>query len=162
MDRDRSPPTIHASCVLVGEAGILIRGPSGSGKSSLARALVAEARHAGRFAALVADDRVRLMARHGRLIAEVPEAIAGAIEIRGIGIVNVDFERTCVVRLVVDCEPEYPERMPAEADTKDTLCGVFLPRLRLCGTAAKAPDILELLMNGHAFRHLIDDEMMNC
>jgi serine kinase of HPr protein (carbohydrate metabolism regulator) len=85
--------TIHASCVLVGRNAVLIRGPSGSGKSSLALALI-EAGRAGKIPPswLVADDRVYLAAAHGRLVARAPETIQGKIEVRGTGIREVTSE----------------------------------------------------------------------
>ncbi|CAH1678663.1 Hpr_kinase_C domain-containing protein [Hyphomicrobiales bacterium] len=144
----------------MGECGILIRGPSGSGKSTLARQLVADARRDGRFAALVADDRVKLIPAGGRLIAEVPAPIAGMREVRSIGIVKVDFEPACIVRLVVDCEKAYPARMPDPAAQRADICGIVLPRLSLCGSAAIALDVLDFLMTQHAFSGFVDDEMM--
>jgi serine kinase of HPr protein (carbohydrate metabolism regulator) len=89
--------TIHASCVVIGEAGILIRGGSGSGKSTLARELVHAAAASGRFARLVSDDRTHVAARNGRLVARVVEAIAGRLEARGAGIFAVAHEpsRSC-------------------------------------------------------------------
>ncbi|CAH1656818.1 MULTISPECIES: HPr kinase/phosphatase C-terminal domain-containing protein [unclassified Chelatococcus] len=152
--------TVHASCVVVGECGVLIRGPSGSGKSTLARRLVADARRDGRFAALVADDRVKLTPTGGRIIAEVPPRIAGMLEVRSIGIVKVAFEPACIVRLVVDCEKAYPARMPDPAAQRADICGIVLPRLSLCGSAAISPDILDFLMTQHAFSGFVDDEMM--
>lgn len=152
--------TVHASCVVVGEAGILIRGSSGSGKSTLARRLITEALRDGHFAALVADDRVRVIPCNGRILAEAPAAIAGMIEVRGLGIVKVNFEPACVVRLVVDCEEAYPERMPDPAAQRAEISGIELPRLRLCGSAAIATDILAFLMTGNAFSGLVDDKMM--
>jgi len=150
----------HASCVVIGEAGVLIRGPSGSGKSRLARDLITEARRAGRFAALVADDRVVLHPCGDRLVAETPPRLAGLLEIRGFGIVVVDYEPTTVIRLVVDCEEEYPPRMLERRDRTVDVHGIVLPRLRFCGAAAKALDILEFLIVQPAFRGTRCDEMM--
>ncbi|MFC7395966.1 HPr kinase/phosphorylase [Chelatococcus sp. GCM10030263] len=155
-----SIPTTHASVVLVGEAGVLIRGASGSGKSRLAREIITEARRAGRFAALVADDRAILRAEGGRLVAETPAALAGLLEIRGLGIVTVDFEPAAVIRLVVDCEEEYPPRMREEGDQRVDVHGIVLPRLRLCGSAAKALDVLEFIAVQPAFPVTACDEMM--
>ena len=61
-------PTVHATAIVIGETGVLIRGRSGSGKSSLALALVARVRLAGGFAAFVADDRVALAPAGGRSV----------------------------------------------------------------------------------------------
>ena len=66
------PSNVYASAVLVGERGVLIRGAAGSGKSSLALALIAADPAATR---LVADDRAVLEAAGGRLLASVPEAM---------------------------------------------------------------------------------------
>jgi HPr kinase/phosphorylase len=82
----REPETIHATCVLIGEAGILIRGEAGSGKSTLARQLIHDARQKNLFASLVSDDRTWIVERHGRLLARVVESIAGLIEVRGAGL----------------------------------------------------------------------------
>jgi HPr Serine kinase C-terminal domain len=122
--------TVHASCVLVGEAGILIRGAAGAGKSTLARALVRAAVASGRFACLVSDDRTRLASRHGRLLAQSIRAIAGRIEVRGAGILPEPCEAAVVVRLIVDLWSEDPPRLPEAEDAVATVCGVTLPRLR--------------------------------
>lgn len=122
------PANLHGTVVLVGADGILIRGASGSGKSRLALDLVERARAAGRFAALVADDRVDLTAAGGRLVARVPAVLAGLVEIRGFGIAPVDFEPAAVIRLVVDLGPEEARMPPPEALTTDIL-GVRLARL---------------------------------
>jgi HPr kinase/phosphorylase len=122
--------TVHASCVVVGEAGVLIRGAPGTGKSTLAWNLTERARLGGRFAALVSDDRTQLRNRHGRLIASPVPAIAGYIEARGAGIVTVVHEPGVVVRLVVDLAAAAPARMPEPADSAAHICGVMLPRLQ--------------------------------
>jgi energy-coupling factor transporter ATP-binding protein EcfA2 len=118
--------TVHASCVVLGEAGVLIRGPSGSGKSQLARRLVSA--YPG-FARLVSDDRVRIEVRHGRLVARSVPATAGTLEIRGLGLMQAAFEPAAVVRLVVDALPGPADRLPDEADARAYVCGVALPRI---------------------------------
>jgi serine kinase of HPr protein (carbohydrate metabolism regulator) len=122
--------TIHAGCVVLGEAGILIRGPAGSGKSTLARALVTATRAQGRFARIVSDDRTRIAAAHGRLIARPVAAIAGRVEVRGIGILPVAHEPGAVLRLVVDCTAEEPARLPEPEDNTVSLCGIVVSRIR--------------------------------
>ena len=72
-----SPQTIHATTIVLGEAGILIRGDAGSGKSTLARKLIGDACARRLFARLVADDRSRIEERHGRLLARGVEAVVG-------------------------------------------------------------------------------------
>ena len=105
---------IHASAVAIGEAGVLIRGASGSGKSRLALALIAGARAAGVFARLIGDDRIRLERGNGRLIARGHPLILGQIEQRGAGILRTPFIAAAVVRLVVDIVPaDKAARHPA-------------------------------------------------
>src|ERR1044071_4091796 len=96
-------PSIHASAVLVGARAVLIQGPSGSGKSQLALALLEAARSGTLpFARLVADDRAEIAALHGRLLVRPAPALAGMIEVRGVGIRRVPYEAVAVVGLLVD------------------------------------------------------------
>jgi serine kinase of HPr protein (carbohydrate metabolism regulator) len=120
--------TIHASCVLVGPRAVLIRGPAGSGKSRLALTLIDAGRSGVLPAArLVADDRVRLFATHGRLIAAAPDATAGLIEVRGLGIRRLRHEPRAVVGLVIDLGQKEAERLPSTPERVE-LAGVVLPR----------------------------------
>lgn len=131
MSDDGASTTVHASCVLLGEAGVLVRGPPGSGKSSLCLALLDRAGLEGRHARLVGDDRIRLEAHHGRLVARPHPALMGLIEIRGHGLRRlVAHAEAAVLRLVVDLI-ETAERMPAERPATERLLGVELPRLSL-------------------------------
>jgi HPr kinase/phosphorylase len=120
--------TLHASCIVAREAGILVRGPSGSGKSALARQIVLDGEHLGRFARLVSDDRVQIESRNGRLVATALPAIAGTLEVRGMGLLTVPYERSAIVRLIVDLT-ENPPRLPEGAECRTVLCGVLLPRV---------------------------------
>lgn len=132
--------TIHATCLLVGEEGVLIRGEPGSGKSALARQLLAFAGRDGLFARLVADDRVRLTLRHGRLVARPVPAVAGMLEVRGLGLASVPHEPAAIVRLVVDMQATPPDRLPGPAFGHACLLGVALPRI-----AAQAVGAAELV-----------------
>jgi HPr kinase/phosphorylase len=134
-------PTVHASCVLAGRSAVLIRGPSGSGKSRLARALI-EAGRNGTLppVRLVADDRVHLFAAHGRLLAAAPAQIEGNIEMRGFGIQDVDHEPLALVGLVVDLAAADADRMPEAAAGTVEISGVTLSRLPVAtGTDALPP-----------------------
>lgn len=125
--------TAHATCVVLGEAGVLIRGASGAGKSSLALALLERARLAGRFAALVADDRVRLERHHDRLVARPHPRLAGLIEVRSLGIrqaadLGCEALGACVARLAVDLVEANP-RLPEATAGPARILGLDLPRL---------------------------------
>ena len=138
------PASVHACAVLLGARAILIRGPAGSGKSRLALALI-QATNAGRlpFARLIADDRVRLEAHHGRLLARAPETIAGLIEVRGLGIRRVAHEPVAVVGLVVDLAAPDSERLPASQ--KAAIDGIALPRLAVASGVDPLPAVLAWL-----------------
>ena len=127
-----APLTVHASAVAVGEVGILIRGPSGSGKSSLAFSLLVLAAQGGSFARLVGDDRIELDRCNSRLIARGHAAIRGMVELRGQGIIRLAYEPAVVVGLVVDLLPVVELiRYPDPENRQVELCGVKLPRLAL-------------------------------
>ena len=85
---------VHANVVVVGEAGVLIRGPSGSGKSQLSIALIDEAEARGAYAALVADDRAHLSIEHGRLVARGAPGFEGVLEQRGEGLIRLKESMT--------------------------------------------------------------------
>jgi HPr kinase/phosphorylase len=122
--------SIHASAVLVGDRAVLIRGPSGSGKSRLAFDLVLAGR-AGQIppAVLVGDDRLHLEVLQGRLVVRPARELAGLIEIRGLGIRRCDFAERAVVDLVVDLFAADAERLPAPDALFATISGVILPRI---------------------------------
>jgi HPr kinase/phosphorylase len=75
--------TIHATTVSLDGRGVILRGPSGSGKSDLALRLINEG------ALLVADDQTILFVESGRMMAQPPAEIAGKMEVRGVGIVKM-------------------------------------------------------------------------
>ena len=121
--------TVHAACLVLHEAGLLIRGESGSGKSSLALGLLDRAASAGLHAGLVADDRTKLEERHGRLIARAHPAVAGLVEIRGFGIRRAaTTHEAAVIRLVIDLVAERT-RCPEPTCETVTILGIELPIL---------------------------------
>jgi len=97
---------LHATCVSYGQSGLLITGKSGSGKSSLALALMAFG------AELVADDRVQLQSRDDALVATCPAAIKGMVEARGVGLLAAKPRDMAIVRLMVDLDQIEAERLP--------------------------------------------------
>lgn len=142
-------PTVHASAVLAGARAVLIRGPAGAGKSQLALALIAAAQ-AGllRFARLVGDDRVRLEPHHGRLLVRPAAALAGLIEVRGLGIRRLDHEPVAMVGLVVDLAASDADRLPPPRDT--VIAGIKLPRLAVAAAAMALPSVLAVLRSPEA------------
>ena len=141
---------MHASAVLVGARALLIRGPSGSGKSRLAFDLI-EAARAGAllFAKLVADDRVHLEPAAGRLLARPAQALAGLIEVRGLGLLRLAHEPSAVVGFVVDLAAADAERLPPPEPRQIEIEGIFLPRLAVAPGAAALPAVLALLTSPH-------------
>ncbi len=138
------PATIHASAVLTGRNAVLIRGSAGSGKSSLAYALI-QAAETGliRFARLVGDDRVHVEAAHGRLLVRPAETLAGLIELRGLGIRRVPFEPLAVVGLLVDLDAADAERLPPSGES--SLAGIALPRLAVAPRRKALPMLIAAL-----------------
>ncbi len=138
--------TVHASAVLVGSRAVLIRGPSASGKSQLALELLEAARTGVlRFAKLVADDRVHLEAVSGRLLARPPEALAGLIEVRGVGLLRVAHEPCAVIGMVVDLAAPDAGRLPTADQRRTEINGIGLPRLPVAADFAALPGVLAQL-----------------
>jgi serine kinase of HPr protein (carbohydrate metabolism regulator) len=135
------PPTIHASAVLVGARAVLIQGPSASGKSRLALALLQAAdRGALPFVRLIADDRAQVEAAHGRLLVRPAPALAGLIEVRGLGIRRLPHEPVAVVGLLVELGLAKTERLPDPAGRRGQVAGIELPRLAVAaGSDALSP-----------------------
>ena len=120
-------PNIHATGVLLDRHGVLIRGPSGHGKTLLALCLLDRFALLGKPAALVGDDRLDLEPTPAGLIMTPPPLLRGKIELRGRGILDRPFEASAPVHLVVDLVEEL-ERMPEESAFLTELCGLALPR----------------------------------
>jgi HPr kinase/phosphorylase len=138
-----APATIHASAVLAGARAVLIRGPAGSGKSRLALNLIQAAWNGQlMFARLVADDRVHVEAAHGRLVARPAAALAGLLEVRGLGIQRLPYEPLAVVSWVVDLGVEAPARIPDDADAHAIIAGVRIPRLAVAPGCDPVPMVL--------------------
>lgn len=129
---------IHATAVAcrtpAGWRGVLIQGPSGVGKSDLALRLI------GQGWRLVADDWTHLWASDGALYAGAPTAIAGRIEVRGLGIVAVPIQPLARIVLAVSCTHEAVERLP-EAETW-AWQDVAIARLRLDPRPASAGQVV--------------------
>jgi HPr kinase/phosphorylase len=129
--------TIHATCVAIGQRGVLLRGDSGSGKSDLALRLIDEG------AMLVADDQVVVTVRDGGLEASPPQALAGLIEVRGFGIVRLPYRAPVMLGLVATLvDRRDVPRMPEPDRTE--IAGIALPHLLLAPFDASAVAKLKL------------------
>lgn len=117
-----APHLVHGTCVALAGRGVLLRGPSGSGKSDVALRLI----DAG--AILVADDQVRLDRTAAGLIASAPPALSGLIEARGIGILRLPALERATLALVIDLvSRDAVPRLPEDPWTRvhDTALPVF-------------------------------------
>ena len=135
--------TIHGTALVFGTTGLLIRGPSASGKSLLARDLLSQAKALSIHGSLISDDRVKLSVKGGRLIGEAMPQTAGLIEIRNRGIAETRFQKSAIIRLIVDFAPPPDlERMPEEAELQTEIMGLTLPRQMLPAGQRVALDIV--------------------
>jgi serine kinase of HPr protein (carbohydrate metabolism regulator) len=113
----------QSTCVAIGNRAILIEGAPGSGKSSLALALI------DRGAMLVGDDSVMLEARDGWLFASPHPHTRGLLEVRNLGLVPHDCTEKVAVALVLHLDgsaPRYIEKAESIA-----IGGVEAPLIRL-------------------------------
>lgn len=137
---DPDQTIVHASTVSVDGRALLILGPSGSGKSMLSLALM------GLGAALVSDDRTVLMRQGGGLVASAPQAIAGQIEARGLGILRADAVTQATVAAILDVAVVEADRLPPQRSKN--LLGVTLPLLHYVESPYFAAGLMQYLRFG--------------
>jgi serine kinase of HPr protein (carbohydrate metabolism regulator) len=134
-----SAETVHASTVATDGRAVVILGPSGSGKSDLALRLL------DRGFTLVSDDQTVVKKDGERLVASAPANIAGKLEIRGIGIVDMETVTNIPVALLVELTSEI-QRLPDESRERPLL-GVKLPLISIDAMTASAPSKVALALD---------------
>ena len=130
-DARLSSENLHASCVAAEGRAVMITGPSGSGKSDLALRLI------DRGFTLVSDDRTVVRKDGAKLIASAPETIKGKLEIRGIGIVDMDSVNDVPVALVVELTGDM-QRLPDDSQMR-LILGASVPLVNVNALTASAP-----------------------
>ncbi len=125
-----SSETIHASCVAIDGRAVLITGASGSGKSDLALRLI------DRGFALVSDDQTIVKKVGSRLIATAPATIRAKLEIRGVGIVDMDVVDDQPVALVVELTSDI-QRLPDDSRERPIM-GLPVPLVSVDAMTASA------------------------
>jgi len=134
-----SAETVHASSVALDGRAVLITGSSGSGKSDLSLRLL------DRGFALVSDDQTILRRDGDRLLASAPPTLAGKLEVRGIGIVDVEHGSDVPVGLIVELRSDI-ERMPDDSRER-LILGVSVPLVSIDATTASAPSKVALALD---------------
>ena len=133
-----SAETVHASTVAIDGRAVLITGPSGSGKSDLALRLL------DRGFSLVSDDQTVVKRDGDRLLASAPPTIAGKLEIRGIGIIDMERTVDAPVALIVELTSDI-QRLPDDSRERPIL-GVNLPLISIDAMTASAPSKVALAL----------------
>jgi len=121
---------VHGSAVLVGTEAVLIRGPSGSGKSLLAFELICAGK-SGLIAPtlLIGDDRLRLTRRDNTIEVGAVAILAGLIEIRGLGLRRCAHCAAAPLALVVDLAATDGTRLPPLEALRTDILGIIVPRI---------------------------------
>ena len=139
IPREVSAENVHGTSVAREGRAVLLTGPSGSGKSDLALRLI------DRGFRLVSDDQTILSRAGDRLTASAPTQIRGKMEIRGLGIVEMETDSDVPLALIVELTSEI-ERIPAEGRTRRIL-GHSLPVVRIDAMTASAPAKVALALD---------------
>ena len=135
-----SAETLHASTVAIDGRAVLLTGPSGSGKSDLTLRLL------DRGFTLVSDDQTIVRKDGDRLVASAPPNIAGKLEIRGIGIVDMDRVDNMPVALIVELTSSDIQRLPDDSRERPILGG-RLPLVTIDALTASAPSKVALALD---------------
>jgi HPr kinase/phosphorylase len=131
---------VHGTCVALGQRAALLRGEPSSGKSDLALRFLALPGDGDLRPHLVADDQVWIDLENGQAIASAPEALAGLIEVRGLGIAEMPFVAAAPLVLVCDLVAgDAVPRMPPEPWDRIRLAGGSVPALKLSAFEESAP-----------------------
>lgn len=134
-----SAETLHASTVASGGRAVLIMGPSGSGKSDLSLRLL------DRGFTLVSDDQTTLKKDGDRLVASAPATIAGKLEVRGLGIIEMDRIDNVPVSLIVELTSDI-QRLPDDSRERPIL-GIRVPLVTIDAMTASAPSKVSLALD---------------
>jgi len=134
-----SAETLHASTVAINGRAVLLTGPSGSGKSDLALRLL------DRGFSLVSDDQTIVRKDRDRLLASAPPNIAGKLEIRGIGIIEMERVDSVPVALIVELASSDIQRLPDDSRERPIL-GVRLPLVSVDAMTASAASKVALAL----------------
>ena len=134
-----SSETLHASTVALDGRAVLIMGPSGSGKSDLALRLI------DRGFTLVSDDQTIVKKEGNKLLASAPSNICGKLEIRGVGIVDMEMTDNAPIALAVELSSDIT-RMPDDSRERPML-GIGIPLISVDAMTASAASKVALALD---------------
>lgn len=141
------PKNMHATCVEIDGAGVLLMGKSGSGKSDLALRLIEN-----KNAVLISDDQTILAADGEKIWARAAENIEGKLEVRGVGICRFDYKPETTLKLAVNLDAENYERMPEVSFF--TLDGVKIEQINISAFEVSAVDKIVVKLKGRLVKDI--------
>jgi serine kinase of HPr protein (carbohydrate metabolism regulator) len=144
---------VHGTALVVGTTGLILLGPAGAGKSSMALKLIASARRAGQFATVMSDDQLFLDVVNGRIVVTAPPTIRGLIELRGSGIGQIDTIESSVLHLALSLvDVDASSRIPEENQHWTPIDGVKIPLYFIDRTVTEPFAWLSALLPGFPVR----------
>lgn len=143
--RPLSSECLHATSVAIDGRAVLITGASGSGKSDLALRLL------DRGCRLVSDDQTIVRREGDLLLASPPKQIAGKLEVRGLGIVEMEHDSDVPLALVVELASDI-QRLPDDSRERSVL-GISLPLVSIDAMTSSAPSKVALALDRFGATH---------
>ena len=136
---------VHGTAIALEDKGVLLIGPSGSGKSDLALRLIDSG------ATLISDDQIICERRNDEIFLFPHKKINGLIEVRGVGIIKVPYIENVKLKMIVQLINKQPERIPVKEEKN--FLNLKIKFIKIIGKEASSTAKVKIKL----FEEIIDD-----